>query len=306
VTPKVFLTIGNFDGVHLGHQKLLRRLVELKKSTPEDIRLVALSFEPHPIEVLRPGIEVERLTPPAMKEARIKEIGIDEVVLKTFDLNLAAMSPQEFFKKVVVDSLNAKHLVVGTNFKFGNSQSGDTATLQELGDSMAVQVEVLENEIINSEPVSSSRIRKALVLGDVTTAAALLGRPHRLFGTVVHGEKRGSTIGVPTANLRITSSCKKSAIPKTGVYVSRSHIGDAPRGLMSVTNVGFRPTVSDADSALSIETHVLKEVGDLYGKTMSVEFLYRIRDEIRFSNLEQLKQQIQKDIAFSKSYLPDS
>jgi riboflavin kinase/FMN adenylyltransferase len=309
VPKTILLTIGNFDGVHLGHQQLVAELKLIKDSIDPSSKLVVLTFEPHPIEVLRPGIEVERLTPPTLKATLLKSYGVDEVLLQNFDLDLATMSAEDFFHKILVNKIGCRHLVVGENFKFGSSQSGDIETLQRLGQAAGVEIHVINKLLDGQEVVSSSRIRKALAGGDLETATRLLGRFHQILGTVVHGDKRGTQIGVPTANLRITSACKKSAIPKAGVYVTRSSIdGDQSlQAVRSVTNIGYRPTISATNSdtkVLSIETHILNPAGDLYGKMMSVEFLYRIREEIRFSSLDELKLQIHKDIQFSRSYLP--
>ncbi len=307
------LTIGNFDGIHFGHQKLISKLKSIHESIHNSksgpAMLSVLTFEPHPIEVLRPGIEVERLTPPGMKTSILLECGIDNVFAENFDLDLAAMSPENFFHKILIEKYNAHHIVVGENFKFGKSQAGDVATLQTLGQAAGVQIHVVPRLLMDGEPVSSSRIRKALSNGDLPLAERLMGRPHQLLGTVVHGAKRGSQIGVPTANLKTTSACKKSLVPKSGVYVTRTSV-EGPKGLNaapSVTNIGVRPTVDPNSSISSIETHILPDslnpVGDLYGKMMSVEFLYRIRDEIRFSSINELVKQIQSDIEFSRSYL---
>jgi riboflavin kinase/FMN adenylyltransferase len=298
------LSIGNFDGVHRGHQALISRLLELKKGIPESI-LAVLTFEPHPIEILRPGILVERLTPPPLKEKILRDLGVDEVVFQTFDNPLAAMTPEDFFRKILIEKLQATHIAVGENFHFGASQAGDARKLEELGKIWGPKIHIIPSRKEGGEVVSSSRIRKALLNGEIKLAQELLGRPHRLLGTVVPGEGRGRGIGIPTANLRLTATCKKSCIPKPGVYLSRSYLEDNPQGQASVTNIGFRPTVDPQAKSLSVETHILSAQGDLYGKTMSVEFIDRIRDEIRFPSIEALREQIQKDIAFARTYLAE-
>jgi riboflavin kinase / FMN adenylyltransferase len=297
------LTIGNFDGVHLGHQALIKKLVDQKKKTPAEA--VALSFEPHPVEILKPGVFVDRLTPASLKVAALKSYGIDTVDLLDFSLTLAAMSPQDFFDQIILQRLGrnsrVQRIVIGDSFRFGKKQAGTPEVLQKLSQAKGIEVEVVSPVLVDGKVVSSSRIREALSNGDVLTAKKLLNRPYRLQGSVVHGEGRGRRLGISTANLAPAPEGTRIAMPKNGVYVTQVRIGNDPQDYRGVSNIGFRPTFGKSDS-LSIETHLLDFHEDLYGKTLTVDFLDRIRDEKRFPDLAALVEQIQSDIAFSRSY----
>ncbi len=295
------LTIGNFDGVHRGHQKLIEALLKKKASLNGAAQTVAVSFEPHPIEVLRPGVEVPRLTPPDLKKKVLYAYGLDQVEFLDFTVSFSQMSAEDFFQKVLIDRFNLAYIAVGENFRFGRDQLGNIDFLRERSRSLGIEVELIPPLIDGASAISSSRVRNLIAEGDPKSARRLLGRPFSIEGKVIRGDGRGRTISIPTANIELGSLCKKQALPKQGVYISRIQIEGSAPYFRAVTNIGTKPTVS-TNQSLSIESHLLDFHEDLYGKVLSVEFLDRIRDEMRFPSVEALVQQIHKDIAYSRQF----
>ena len=284
VAPSV-VTIGNFDGVHLAHQTLLRRVVEAAR--PEGLRATAITFEPHPIKLLSPDHAPKLLTPLGRKIELIEKTGIDLLVVLPFTRELARQSPLEFVRRVLVHPLHATSVHVGPNFRFGYRQSGDTEILEELGHQEGFRVEVVPLLFMRGDRVSSTRVRELLAEGQVHKANRLLGRPFSSRGPIVAGMGVGRKHTVPTLNLAPI----EEQLPKVGVYVTHALLGGIRYN--SVTNVGFKPTFGD--HRLTVETFLLDFSGQIDETEMEIEFLYRLRDEMKFQNPAILKVQIQED-----------
>jgi riboflavin kinase/FMN adenylyltransferase len=287
---------GNYDGVHLGHRSLLSRAREVAERASEPLRVVVVTFDPHPSHLVAPEGGVALLTEPARRVEILRTLGADLVLVKPFDAQLAALSPQEFVEQILVCELGARAVVIGPDFRFGAGRAGDIATLKQLGARFGFEVHDQAKLDLEGGPVSSSRIRQALTNGEVELAARLLGRLHDVTRRVIRGDQRGRTIGVPTANLELPGTL----LPGNGVYAVCARImGEgAPALLAGVANLGSRPTVS---AGRSIEVHLLDFQGDLYDRALRVGFVARLRDEQKFSDLNALKQQIQIDIGHARS-----
>ena len=279
------VTIGNFDGVHLAHQKLLRQVAETAR--PLRATATAVTFEPHPIKFLSPEHAPRLLTSLARKARLIEDLGIDLLVVLPFNRELAHLSPLEFVRRILVGALGAVSVHVGPNFRFGYRQSGDVEVLAELARQEGIQLEVLPALEVRGQLVSSTRIRELLSTGRVDLAGRLLGRPISVGGPIVAGFRVGHKHTVPTLNL----APGEEQVPRIGVYVTRTRLGDAAHD--SVTNVGHKPTFGN--HRLSIETHLLNFAGEVTEPSMEIEFLYRLRDEMKFQNPAILKVQIQED-----------
>ncbi len=284
LAPSV-VTIGNFNGVHLAHQTLLRRVVEVAR--PQGARATAITFEPHPIKILAPDHAPKLLTPLRRKVELIAATGIDLLVVLPFTRELAHQSPLEFVRRVLIDPLHASSVHVGPNFRFGYRQSGDTEILEELGNQEGFRVEVLPMLLVRGDRVSSTRIREFLTEGQVHKANRLLGWPFSSRGPIVAGMGVGRKHTVPTLNLAPI----EEQLPKVGVYVTHTLLAGVSHD--SVTNVGFKPTFGD--HRLTVETFLLDFSGQINEVDMEIEFLYRLRDEMKFQNPAILKVQIQED-----------
>ncbi|MGH9327252.1 MAG: bifunctional riboflavin kinase/FAD synthetase [Terriglobia bacterium] len=277
------LTIGNFDGVHLAHQQLLRRVVERARGAVA----AALTFEPHPIRVLAPDRAPQLLSPPGERARLIEQQGIELLVVLHFTEDLARVAPESFVRDILVKRLRAVLVCVGPNFRFGYRQAGDTAKLTELSRKEGFAVEILPAVTVRKQMVSSTRIRQLLAEGRVHMAGRLLGRPFRNSGAIVAGESVGRRLTVPTLNLAPV----EEQLPRAGVYVTRTHLGE--KTFLSVTNVGTKPTFGE--HRVTVETHLLNFDSPIHQGAIMVEYLHRLRDEIKFENVEALKIQIQKD-----------
>jgi riboflavin kinase/FMN adenylyltransferase len=283
--PPSVVTIGNFDGVHLAHQTLLRRVVEVARQ--RGAFATAITFEPHPIKILSPEHSPRLLTPLGRKAERIEATGIDLLVVLPFTRELAHRSPLEFVRTVLLNPLRTLSVHVGPNFRFGYRQSGDAEVLEELGRQEGFRVEVLPMLQVRGERVSSTRIRELLTEGHVHKAGRLLGRPFSSRGPIVAGLGVGRKHTVPTLNLAPI----EEQLPRIGVYVTRTKLAGIRHD--SVTNVGHKPTFGD--HRLTVETFLLNFSGDIEESDMEIEFLYRLRDEMKFQNPAILKVQIQED-----------
>jgi riboflavin kinase/FMN adenylyltransferase len=296
------LTIGNFDGVHLGHQTILQNVVAESKRTGGPASV--FTFRPHPQEVLRPGTEVKLLTQYDEKVAILESLGIDVVVEEPFSQDFFTLSAREFFEKVVVRGFKAVSLFVGHDFAFGRNREGHLELLRELCAEKGIALTVVPARTMDGDIVSSTRIRNLLLEGKVAEAARLMGRFFFYRGTVLKGDQRGRLLGFPTANLRIES---KLALPH-GVYATWATLsrGGKKEKLPSVTNVGVRPTFVDSSKpAVVVETHVILPEGepfDIYGETLVVEFVERFRAEKKFGSFEELKAQIMSDKEKAREY----
>lgn len=295
--PQV-LAIGKFDGVHIGHQAILD---EARAYVSQGTRLAVMCFEPHPAFALTGNPMYKRVLTPQREKARVlSEFGVLALYVVQFDKAFAATEPEEFVQKHL-SRLSLKQIVVGQDFRFGRGGKGDVATLARFANELGIGVREVAPVEENGAKVSSSQIRAHLVQGRVEAVQALLGRPYTVTGEVVHGDKRGRTIGFPTANLGQTDAF---VMPASGVYavsvaIEGEHSDESH--WFGVLNAGMRPTVDGHDFRL--EVHVLGFDGDLYGKQCRVGFLHRIRDERRFAGLDELKLQIRKDCDTAKELL---
>jgi riboflavin kinase/FMN adenylyltransferase len=279
------VTLGNFDGVHVGHQKLLRRAVELARAL--GATATALTFDPHPTQVLAPERAAKLLTPLPQKVRLIEEHGVELLVVLPFTAELAALSPAEFAGSILVGKLRTAALVVGPNFRFGHRRAGDVEVLRNLARQEGFRLEMVPEIEARGERVSSSRIRELLQAGRVSLAGRLLGRPFAIGGPVVAGLGIGKKQTVPTLNLAPV----EAQLPKIGVYVTRTRLGGIVHD--SVTNVGHKPTFGE--HRLTVESFLLNFSGEVREPEMEVGFLCRLRDEIKFPDPAALKSQIQKD-----------
>lgn len=295
------LTIGNFDGVHIGHRSLLRKVCE----TAERIGAhpAVLTFDPHPSRIVAPERTPRLLTTIDERCAWMAAEGIEQVLVLPFTIEVARLTPDEFVRDILVNALGAKIVLVGENFRFGHKQSGDTKVLKVLGQQYGFEVCLAESVTCRGQVVSSSAIRNFMDSGEAGMAWRFLGRPYSITGDVVHGRGVGSKQTVPTLNLKTSAE----VLPRTGVYVTRtSEIGGVkrePRQWKSISNVGYRPTFENAESSspeLSIETFLLDpSLGDGPGDApprIVLEFLHRVRDERKFESPEALKAQILRDV----------
>lgn len=288
------LAIGVFDGLHLGHQMILRGLVE--RAHARGGSAAVLTFTPHPQKVIRPADAPRLLQTQKQKEEMLDRLGLDLMIRLPFTRRLSLLTPEEFVSEIILRQ-RVKEIHVGSNFRFGHRRQGDFAALRELGFRYGFEVHEVESVCFRGCRVSSTRVRRLLTEGNVSLARRLLGRPYQIRGTVVRGAGRGKTIGFPTANLQL----ENELIPAVGVYVTRSLVNGG--WTASVTNIGFRPTVDlRQPSGPVVESHLLDYHGDLYGKSMSVEFCRGIRPEMKFADLEELKKQIRLDVKGARRY----
>jgi riboflavin kinase/FMN adenylyltransferase len=286
MTTGAAIVIGNFDGVHRGHQAVLRQASKLADQRGLDC--VVLTFDPHPSEVLGRGAP-PRLTTLARRIELLRAHGATAVTVEPFTTELASWTPERFAEELLVGRLRARAVVVGENFRFGNQRGGDFETLSALGATLGFEAVAAEVAGDEDGPFSSTRIRDALAVGDVEGAARVLGRPHALGGTVVHGDARGRTIGFPTANL----GGVLEMLPAHGVYAVRVAHEEGGQVHGGVMNIGRRPTVGGTD--LRLEVNLFDFDGDLYGQVLRVDLVARLRGEQRFSGLDELRAQIAKD-----------
>ena len=290
-----WLTIGTFDGVHRGHQEIVRKLAAGAHST--ESQAAVFTFFPHPALVLGKRRDPFYLTTPDERAVLLGKLGADIVITFPFNLQTASTSAYDFMA-LLKQHLGLHHLIVGYDFALGKDRQGDVPTLQKIGVELGYTVEAMPPFKIEGEAVSSSRIRSALAAGDMELAALLLGRPFQVSGKVVTGDGRGQTIGIPTANLSLWA---ERAIPRAGVYVCQAVVNGKVWG--AVTNVGFRPTFESQPVPPRVETHLLDFITEIYGQEISLNFLSRLRDEQRFPNVEALAAQIQRDIAQARQFL---
>ncbi len=293
--PAPVVTIGNFDGVHLGHQNLMRDLCVRAANiggTP-----TVVTFNPHPLQVLAPNNAPLQIQTLAQKLSVIEALGIPLLIVVPFDMQLAQTEAREFAVRILWEKLHPKEIYVGPNFAFGHRRQGSFNLLKELAEEKGFWVGKIHQVQFRGSRVSSTAIRQALVSGQVGLARRLLNRPFALSGSIIRGRGLGTKLGIPTTNLNTPNEL----IPRRGIYVTLIDIDG--RKHPSVTNIGFRPTVDrDSAAALSIETHILDFGRDVYGKSVSLEFLIRLRDERRFAGTEDLVAQIRRDIANARRY----
>lgn len=311
------VTIGVFDGVHRGHQHIVGSAAQLARE--RGLPVVAITFDPHPDEVVRPGTHPPLLCSPERRAELLAGLGTDAVVVLPFTLELSRMGPDEFVQSVLVGRLHAAHVIVGENFRFGHKAKGDVALLEELGEKYDFVAEGVPL-VANGETISSTHVRERLYAGDVEAAARALGRPHRVEGIAVRGHQRGRTLGFPTANLETPPHI---AIPRDGVYAGRLEClsarlrRDSQRGSRHDTDsdrypdlrwpaaisIGTNPTFEGRER--TVEAHALdREDLDLYGERMAVDFVARIRDTLKFDSIQALVEEIHRDVARAREITP--
>lgn len=289
------VALGNFDGMHLGHQAIMRRTVELAQRVDGDP--VAFTFWPHPIAVLAPQRAPAMITSLASRLAALSATGLTGAVVRHFTRRFAALTPEEFVRDVLVARLGVAGVVVGYNVTFGHDRAGTPEVLRELARVYGFAVDVVPPVAIGEQTVSSSAVRRALGAGDVAHASRLLGRGHTLIGLVRRGDRRGATIGFPTANL----VPRGGMLPPDGVYAVRVGIDDEPPMRPAVANLGTNPTFGSLGHRL--EAHLFDFDGDLYGRRLQVAFAQRLRGEVKFPSVQELVAQIRKDATAAREVL---
>ncbi len=292
---KSWLTIGSFDGVHRGHQEIVKRLTA--GAHEHGVPAVVLTFHPHPASVLGKRKDAFYLSTPEERAELLGQLGVDLVITHPFNHQVASMSALQFMQQLN-QQLNIQELWVGYDFALGKGREGNVDRLRQIGMDLGYRVEVIPAIELDGEVISSSRIRAYIFNGEVDQAARLLGRPYRLQGTVIPGDGRGKTIGIPTANLNLWSEL---AIPKAGVYVCQAIVEERVYG--AVTNVGVRPTFETQPVPPRVEAHILDYQADLYGQHIQLDFLYHLRDELRFPSAQALVTQIHEDIQQARGLL---
>jgi len=286
-------TIGNFDGLHLGHQTIITNLKQ--KASELKLPFTVISFEPLPMEyfMIEPPA---RIYPLRDKIKRMASMGVDNFLCLKFSQELANTDPTDFIETILINNLNVKYLAVGDDFRFGYKRGGGFNLLQEIGQAHGMTVEDTKTQVQHGERISSTRVREALSVGDIELANKLLGHIYQLSGRIRHGDKRGRTIGFPTLNMKVP----EHIAPQLGVYAVKVHgLSDTP--LNGVSNLGMRPTVDGTENRL--ETHIFNFSDDVYGKHISVELKKFIRGEQKFENFESLKEQINIDAETAKMIL---
>ncbi len=284
------VAIGNFDGVHLGHARIVQRLVARAREVGGPA--IVFTFDPHPVRLLRPAEAPPPLTWTDRKAELLAELGIDAMIAYPTDEALLHLAAPDFFERIVRGALDARAMVEGPNFYFGRGRSGTIDVLRELTAAAHIALEIVEPVMVDGDIVSSSRVRQLLSAGDIDRAVAMLTRPYRLRGMVTHGAGRGARIGFPTANLAAIDTL----LPGIGVYAGRAWVAGEPWA--AAINVGPNPTFGEM--ALKMEVHLIDFVGQLYGQPLEVDFLSRLRDIHPFENVAALESQLQRDVAAAR------
>ena len=292
------VTSGSFDGVHLGHQKIIRSLIE--EADGRSGESVIITFDPHPRNILHPAEPpLQFLQTVSEKIAALEKCGVDHLVIIPFTKEFSQLSAQDYVRNFLVEKFHPASVVVGYNHHFGHHRDGNVELMRKLGNELGFSVFEISKQLTEDIEISSTRIRVAISEGDILTANRLLGYSYSITGTVIHGDERGRKIGFPTANIQLNSQGK--VLPIQGVYVVNAAMNAAEiRGMM---NIGIRPTFNETQ--LSLEVHLLDWSGDLYGRDISVRFLARIRDEKKFDSVEELVKQLMKDKFQSAAFRTD-
>lgn len=296
------VTLGNFDGVHRGHKAVLSRLVEAGRE--RGLPAVAVTFDPHPVAVLFPERAPDLITPGSIRDDLLATTGLDGLLVLSFTTEFAKQSPEDFVKETFVDGLQARAVVVGKDTRFGHKNAGDVDTLRELGEKYGFEVITLA-DVGDGQRWSSTSVRRALVEGDVAAAARILGRPHRVVGTVVHGHHRGRDLGYPTANLSADSA---GLVPAEGVYAGwltrlDRAAGEPDRTMPAAISIGTNPTFDTKDRR-TVEAYVLdRDDLDLYDERVVVEFVEHIRPTLRFESIDDLLVAMAKDVEQCRTVL---
>jgi len=294
-SKKTIVTIGTFDGVHIGHQKIIEKLIQETKKA--DCESLILTFFPHPRMVLNGSSSIKLLNTINEKSSLLEKMGLDNLVVHPFDKKFSNLSAEEFVKTILVDSFNLKKIIIGYDHRFGNNRAANIDDLISFGKKYDFEVEQISAQEIDSVSVSSTKIRDAITDGNMIIANEFLGYDYILSGKIITGKQLGRTIGFPTANIKIEENYK--LIPKNGVYIVKSHLQE--KTVFGIMNIGLNPTVNGED--LSIEVHFLDFEADLYNKNITVSVIARIRDEQKFTSIDLLKAQIQEDKNYAISFI---
>jgi len=290
------VTIGNFDGLHLGHQAMLTRLRDAAHA--RGLPSCVLSFEPHPREFFSPEQAPPRLSSLREKAEHLQRLGIDRLHVFRFDRAFSALSSETFIEQVLGRTLQAHYVLVGDDFRYGARRAGDFSLLKEMGRTFGFDVESLPTVTVAGERASSTAIRTALAAGELYHAAHLLGQPYSISGRVVHGDKLGRDIGFPTANIQL----RHNRPPLMGIFAVRLYgLNGAP--LPGVASLGKRPTVKGADAVPVLEVHLFDFNADIYGRRVRVDFLHKLRDEAKYPDLDSLAAQIRRDVDHARHFL---
>lgn len=287
------LTLGVFDGLHLGHQRIMQRVVE--RAGMASAHATAITFDPHPRAVLHPESAPPLLQTLDQRLASFEVLGIEQAIVIPFTREFADVPAEEFMTDVIRDRLHAKEVYLGKGFAFGKGRGGNIEVLRSMSPGLGLDADEVEEVRVRGQRVSSSKIRELLADGRVNLARRMLGRPYGVEGVIIRGNRRGHTIGFPTANLKP----RNRVIPRFGVYATATLIDGAWR--KSITNIGVRPTFENTVEP-SIETFIFDFNGELYGDVLRVRFLHRIRDERKFSGIDELRAQIEKDTRTASNY----
>jgi len=289
------LTIGTFDGVHLGHKAILRRLTKTAKKSNLDS--VVLTFFPHPRMVLQKDTDLKLINTLSEKKQLLEAIGIDYMVVQPFTKKFSRLTDLEYVRDVLVNQLNAKKIIIGYDHRFGRNRTANIENLREYGSTYGFEVEEISAQELDEVAISSTKIRKALETGNITTANSYLGYCFTLNGRVVKGKGIGKTLGYPTANLSVDTPYK--LIPKKGVYLVHATLHG--KRVFGLTNIGTNPTVGGTKT--TIETYFMDITAHLYDQHLTLEFITHIRDEEKFDSIEQLKQAIKNDAVFARNFI---
>jgi len=296
--PNAVVTIGVFDGVHCGHDAIIRRLLDVAREKKGEG--VVVTFWPHPRLFLTPeGAGLKYLSTLREKRELFDKKGVDHFIIVPFTRELSNYSSEKFIKEIIVGKVKAKHLIVGFNHHFGKNREGSFETLKSLAGKYKIEVEQVDARVVGNQNVSSTRIREALNSGDILLANRLLGYHYSLNGTIIGGKKIGRSLGFPTANVLPKERYK--LIPKDGVYAVYVNLGD--NTLNGMLNIGLRPTLSNGENGKSIEVHIFDFQHQIYGKDVQVRFVGRIRDEVKFSSVEHLVEQLKRDKTIAQDIL---
>ena len=287
------LTLGVFDGLHFGHQRIMQTVVDRAKAV--DAMATAITFDPHPRAVLHPESAPPLLQTLDQRLANFEVLGIEQAIVVPFTREFAAQPAEDFLNNIIHDRLHAKEVYLGKGFAFGRNRGGNIELLRKMSGKLGFTADEIDEIQLRGMRISSSKIRKLLDEGRVNLARRMLGRPYGVEGVIIRGNRRGHTIGFPTANLKPHNR----VIPRYGVYATATLIDGKWR--KSITNIGVRPTF-ESDSEPSIESYIFDFDGDLYGDVLRVRFLYRIRDERKFNGIDALKAQIEKDTRRARNY----
>jgi len=283
------VTIGNYDGIHRGQRAILERVVARARELGAPSAVI--TFDPHPLKLLRPRDAPQRLTTPAQKERLVEEAGVDFLLVLAFDAELASRSAEDFIRRFLVQELAVREVHVGKAFRFGKRREGNVELLASMGGKLGFEARGVDEVRWEGEPVSSSRIRRALLEGRVEDAHAMLGRPYELEGEVLRGDRMGHKLGWPTINLRV----EDVLVPQDGVYATRVRLPGFPSAFDAATNVGTRPTVYENFHRV-VESHILDFASDVYGQVVALHFHRRLREERVFPSIMDLSAQIARDV----------